>query len=59
MSAVAQDDVAASAAAVLGEPAAHAGSTYDLTGPEARTLGAQSVTGSSTKTGISRSVFCW
>lgn len=44
---------------VLGEPAAHARSTYDLTGPEARTLAAQSVTGSRTKTGISRSVLCW
>ncbi|MGH3370080.1 MAG: SDR family oxidoreductase [Nocardioidaceae bacterium] len=38
VSAVAQDDIAASAAAVLGDPAAHAGSTYDLTGPETRTL---------------------
>lgn len=38
VSAVAQDDIAASAAAVLGDPDAHAGSTYDLTGPEARTL---------------------
>lgn len=35
---VAQDDVAAVAVAVLSDPAAHAGSTYDLTGPEALTL---------------------
>jgi uncharacterized protein YbjT (DUF2867 family) len=31
---VARDDVAASAAAVLAEPGAHAGATYDLTGGE-------------------------
>ncbi|MGY1607726.1 NmrA family NAD(P)-binding protein [Geodermatophilus sp. SYSU D00700] len=35
---VAQDDVADVAAAVLRDPAAHAGATYDLTGPEALTL---------------------
>lgn len=38
LAAVAQDDVAAVAVAVLREAAAHAGSTYDLTGPEALTL---------------------
>jgi NAD(P)H dehydrogenase (quinone) len=32
---VARDDVAAVAAAVLRDPAAHAGATYDVTGPEA------------------------
>jgi uncharacterized protein YbjT (DUF2867 family) len=37
--AVARADVARSAAAVLSDPAAHAGVTYDLTGPEALTLG--------------------
>ena len=31
---VAQDDIAAAAAAVLRQPTAHAGRTYDLTGPE-------------------------
>lgn len=36
---VAQDDIAAAAAAVLRDPAAHAGRTYDLTGPEALTFG--------------------
>jgi NAD(P)H dehydrogenase (quinone) len=36
--AVARADVARVAAAVLTEPAAHAGVTYDLTGPEAITL---------------------
>lgn len=35
VSAVAQSDVAASAAAVLADPAPHAGATYELTGPEA------------------------
>lgn len=35
---VARADVARSAAAVLLEPAAHAGRTYDLTGPEALSL---------------------
>ena len=35
---VAQDDVAEAAAAVLLDPAAHAGRTYDLTGPEAVSL---------------------
>ncbi len=35
---VARDDVAAVAAVVLGDPDAHAGATYDLTGPEALTL---------------------
>lgn len=38
VAAVAQDDVAAAAVAVLSDPAAHAGTTYDLTGPEALTL---------------------
>jgi len=32
---VAQDDIADAATAVLGNPAAHAGATYDLTGPQA------------------------
>ncbi|MDA8371873.1 MAG: SDR family oxidoreductase [Nocardiopsaceae bacterium] len=36
---VARDDVADAAAAVLAEGAAHDGRTYDLTGPEAVTLG--------------------
>jgi uncharacterized protein YbjT (DUF2867 family) len=35
---VARDDVAEAAAAVLLDPAAHAGRTYDLTGPEALTF---------------------
>jgi NAD(P)H dehydrogenase (quinone) len=35
---VAQDDIADAAAAVLSDPAAHAGRTYDLTGPEALTF---------------------
>jgi uncharacterized protein YbjT (DUF2867 family) len=35
---VAQDDVADAAVAVLRDPAAHAGATYDLTGPEALTM---------------------
>jgi NAD(P)H dehydrogenase (quinone) len=38
VAAVAQDDIADAAAAVLGDPAAHAGASYDLTGPEALTL---------------------
>ena len=38
VAAVARDDVAAVAAVVLADPAAHAGATYDLTGPEALTL---------------------
>ena len=38
VAAVAQDDVADVAVAVLGDPAAHAGVTYDLTGPAALTL---------------------
>ena len=38
LSAVAIDDVAAVAVSVLGDPAAHAGQTYALTGPEAFTL---------------------
>ena len=37
-SVVALDDVADAAVAVLRDPAAHAGATYDLTGPEALTL---------------------
>jgi NAD(P)H dehydrogenase (quinone) len=35
---VAQDDIADAATAVLNDPAAHAGRTYDLTGPEALTF---------------------
>jgi uncharacterized protein YbjT (DUF2867 family) len=35
---VAQDDIADAAVAVLLDPAAHAGATYSLTGPEALTL---------------------
>ena len=38
VSAVAQDDIAAALAAVLLDPAAHEGSTYTLTGPEALSL---------------------
>jgi NAD(P)H dehydrogenase (quinone) len=38
VAAVAQDDIADAAVAVLRNPAAHAGATYDLTGPEALTL---------------------
>ena len=39
VAAVARADVADAAAAVLRDPAAHAGATYVLTGPEALTLG--------------------
>lgn len=38
VAAVAREDVARVAAAVLADPAGHAGATYDLTGPEALTL---------------------
>jgi NAD(P)H dehydrogenase (quinone) len=38
VAAVAQDDIADAAVAVLREPAAHVGAGYDLTGPEALTL---------------------
>ncbi len=38
VAAVAQDDIADVAVAVLGRPDDHAGRTYDLTGPESRTL---------------------
>jgi uncharacterized protein YbjT (DUF2867 family) len=38
VAAVAQDDIADVATAILREPAAHASQTYDLTGPEALTL---------------------
>ncbi len=38
VAAVAQDDIADAAAAVLLSPAGHAGDTYSLTGPEALTL---------------------
>jgi uncharacterized protein YbjT (DUF2867 family) len=38
VAAVAQDDIADAAAAVLRSPAEHAGATYSLTGPEALTL---------------------
>ena len=40
VAAVARDDVAAAAAAVLADPRAHVGATYDLTGPEALGLAA-------------------
>jgi len=39
VAAVAREDVAAVAAVVLADPAAHAGAAYDLTGPDALTLG--------------------
>jgi uncharacterized protein YbjT (DUF2867 family) len=38
VAAVAQDDIADAAVAVLTDPVPHAGATYDLTGPEALTL---------------------
>jgi NAD(P)H dehydrogenase (quinone) len=38
VAAVAQDDIADVASAVVREPAVHAGQTYDLTGPQALTL---------------------
>ncbi|GAB3079303.1 SDR family oxidoreductase [Pedococcus soli] len=38
VAAVAREDVADAAAAVLADPTAHAGETYDLTGPEALSL---------------------
>ncbi|WP_138733264.1 SDR family oxidoreductase [Modestobacter excelsi] len=38
VAAVAQDDIADAAVAVLRDPAPHAGATYDLTGPAALTL---------------------
>jgi NAD(P)H dehydrogenase (quinone) len=38
VAAIAQDDIADVATAILREPAPHAGQTYDLTGPEALTL---------------------
>ncbi|HET6919979.1 MAG TPA: SDR family oxidoreductase [Jiangellaceae bacterium] len=38
VAAVAQDDIAEVATAVLRDPAAHEGQTYDLTGPEALTM---------------------
>ncbi|WP_445256845.1 SDR family oxidoreductase [Nocardioides aurantiacus] len=38
VAAVAREDVARVAAAVLADPGAHAGATYDLTGPEAITM---------------------
>ena len=38
VAAVARADVAAAAAAVLRDPGAHAGATYELTGPEALTM---------------------
>jgi uncharacterized protein YbjT (DUF2867 family) len=44
VSAVAQDDIADVAAAVLREPRAHVGQTYDMTGPEALTLAEIAVT---------------
>jgi uncharacterized protein YbjT (DUF2867 family) len=39
VAAVAQDDIADAAVAVLRDPGAHAGRTYSLTGPQALTLG--------------------
>ena len=44
VAAVAQDDIAAAAVAVLTGPGGHAGSTYDLTGPDAFTLAEAAVT---------------
>ena len=44
VSAVARDDVAAAATAVLRDPAAHEGRTYSLTGPEAFSLAEVAVT---------------
>jgi NAD(P)H dehydrogenase (quinone) len=41
---VAQDDIADAAAAVLRDPAAHAGRSYDLTGPEALTFAEMAAT---------------
>ena len=38
VAAVAQDDIADAAVTVLRDPAAHAGATYELTGPEALTM---------------------
>jgi NAD(P)H dehydrogenase (quinone) len=38
VAAVAQDDIADAATVVLRDPAAHAGQTYDLTGPDALTM---------------------
>lgn len=38
VAAVGQDDIADAAVVVLRDPSAHAGATYDLTGPEALTL---------------------
>ena len=38
VAAVAQDDIAEAAAAILVDPSAHDGATYSLTGPEALTL---------------------
>lgn len=54
VAAVARDDVAAVAAVVLADPGAHDGTTYDLTGPDALTLGEAAaliteVTGSPTR----------
>jgi uncharacterized protein YbjT (DUF2867 family) len=39
VAAVAQDDIADAAVAVLRDPASHQGSTYRLTGPQSLTLG--------------------
>ncbi len=44
VAAVAQDDIADAASAVLRDPGAHAGRTYSLTGPEAITLGEAAAT---------------
>jgi uncharacterized protein YbjT (DUF2867 family) len=44
VAAVAQDDIADAAVAVLRDPAPHAGATYDLTGPAALTLAAAAAT---------------
>jgi NAD(P)H dehydrogenase (quinone) len=43
VSVVAQDDIADAAAAVLRDPGAHAGATYDLTGPAALTFAEMAV----------------
>jgi uncharacterized protein YbjT (DUF2867 family) len=46
VSAVATDDIAEVAATVLRDPAAHAGATYDLTGPDSRPRPGRSTPGS-------------
>ncbi|MBO3747740.1 SDR family oxidoreductase [Streptosporangiaceae bacterium NEAU-GS5] len=44
VSAVAQDDIADAAAAILHDPSPHAGRTYDMTGPEALSMAEIAVT---------------